>query len=57
VLIAESETGRVFEVTRTASPEIVWEYWNRLSDRDGKGRIGIVTWAERVTPDAVPFLH
>lgn len=57
VLIAESGTGRVFEVTRTASPEIVWEYWNRLSDQDGKGRIGIVTWAERVTPDAVPFLH
>lgn len=57
VLVSESGSGRVFEVTRTAQPEIVWEYYNRLPDEDGAGRVGVVTWAQRFEPDALSFLH
>jgi hypothetical protein len=57
VLINESGTGRVFEVTGGPQPEIVWEYYNRLSDLDGQGRIGIVTWSSRVRPDDLTFLN
>jgi hypothetical protein len=57
VLINESGTGRVFEVTGGPQPEIVWEYYNRLSDLDGQGRIGVVTWSSRFRPDDLTFLN
>lgn len=57
VLVTGSGSGRVFEVARTAQPSIVWEYCNRLPERDGEGRIGVVTLAERVARDMLDFLN
>ena len=56
VLVAETMRGRVFEVARE-DRRIVWEYRNVLERTgDGGARVGIVTHAERVPPEALGFL-
>ena len=57
VLITASNSGRVLEVTRDEEPEIVWEYYNRISDADGDMRVGLITLALRVSVEAVGFLN
>ena len=57
VLVAEAMRGRVFEVARE-DRRIVWEYRNILEGaaEGGRVRVGIVTHAERVPPEALGFL-
>jgi hypothetical protein len=57
VLVAESMRGRVFEVARE-DRRVVWEYRNILEGaaEGGRVRVGIVTHAERVPPEALGFL-
>jgi hypothetical protein len=43
ILVTDSEGGRVFEITRKG--KIVWEYLNALEE---KGKVGLVTQADRV---------
>ena len=57
VLITESQEGRVLEVTRDAKREIVWEYYNSISPKDGERRVGLVTLALRIRPEEVSFLN
>jgi hypothetical protein len=56
VLITDSQNGRVLEVTRHEHPEVVWEYYNRISPIDGEGRVGLITLALRFGAKAVSFL-
>src|SRR3954447_14981936 len=48
ILVAETQAGRVFEVSR-ASGRVVWEWVNGIGD----GLVGWVTQAERVAADRV----
>jgi Arylsulfotransferase (ASST) len=57
VLITEAQSGRVLEVTREESPEIVWEYHNAMAPIDGEGRVGLITLAQRFEPEAMEFLN
>ena len=57
VLVTDSQSGRVFEVTRGDSPEIVWEYYNRLPPRDGEARVGLITLALRLGTEAATFIN
>lgn len=57
VLITDAQHGRVLEVTREQTPEIVWEYYNRLPPVDGQGRVGLVTMALRLGAEAARFLN
>ena len=57
VLIAESLSGRVIEITHEPRPRIVWEYFNTAGEIDGKPAVGMVTHAERFRPDQLPFLQ
>jgi hypothetical protein len=54
VLITESNTGRIFEVTRQG--KIAWEY--RTTDRPGKNHemVGVICGAVRHAPDELTFL-
>jgi hypothetical protein len=54
LLITETEAGRAFEVTRDG--RIVWEYVNRLRDRQRGDLLGRVTGATRVPPDYTAWL-
>ena len=57
VLVADSHSGRVFEVTRETPPRLVWEYFNLLPERkDGKAQVGIVLHAARYARAELPFL-
>ncbi len=56
VLITDSQSGRVLEVTRDERPKIVWEYYNRISPIEGEGRVGLITLALRFGSEAVSFL-
>lgn len=47
-LITESDGGRLLEVT--AGGRIVWEYINPVRDSEGRDRIPIVNWAQRIDP-------
>ncbi len=47
VLITESNSGRLFEVTRAG--EIVWEYINPVRGKEGRF-IPVVSWAQRIDP-------
>lgn len=56
VLIAESQRGRVLEVTK--DNRVVWEYVNGVSERvDGSPAVGIVTTAERIAREKLDFLE
>jgi Arylsulfotransferase (ASST) len=57
VLITEPQEGRVLEVTRDATLEIVWEYYNRIPPKDGERRVGLVTLALRIRPEEASFLN
>ena len=57
VLIAESEGGRILEVTHEPEPRIVWEYVNSLGEIDGVRKVGIVTHATRYRPEELGFLR
>jgi hypothetical protein len=52
VLVVEAQRGRIFEITRTPSAKIVWEYVNLARE----GLVGLVSGAERVPPDQLTFL-
>jgi hypothetical protein len=54
VLVTESVGGRAFEVTREG--RIVWEYVNAIGEIEGRPRVGLVTHAERIPPEALDFL-
>jgi Arylsulfotransferase (ASST) len=47
-LITESSGGRILEVTREG--DIVWQFVNPVRGGEGKGRIPIVCWAQRLDP-------
>jgi len=54
-LITESQRGRLLEVTRER--EIVWEYYNPdRAEYQNKPLRGMMTQAQRIPQDAVPFL-
>jgi hypothetical protein len=55
VLITESTGGRILEVSR--DKEIVWEYVNKLDNREGESVVGAVIEAQRYSPDDVAFLN
>jgi hypothetical protein len=57
VLVSSGWEGRLFEVTGDPNPRIVWEYVNLLSVADGKGRVGFVSDAVRVSPQQLDFLN
>jgi hypothetical protein len=52
VLIADSEMGRVFEVTHDKEKRIVWEYVNKVKD----GYVGVITQADRRPREWYTFL-
>ena len=55
-LITESQSGRLLEVTR--EHKIVWEYYNPdRAEYEGKTLRGMMTQAQRIPADAVPFLN
>lgn len=54
VLIAESDRGRLFEVTREG--EIVWEYINPVRGGEREELIPVVSGVSRYTADQLPFL-
>ena len=55
-LITESQGGRLLEVTR--EHKIVWEYYNPdRAEYEGKTLRGMMTQAQRIPADAVPFLN
>ena len=56
ILITESFGGRVLEVTREERPRIVWEYVNRIGERDGQAIGGVVGEARRFAPGTLTFL-
>lgn len=56
VLVGDSLEGRVFEVTRDPEPKLVWEYFNLFEQNNTRARVGIVTHAERFSPDSLTFL-
>lgn len=51
-LITESSRGRLLEITRQGS--IVWEYVHPVRGGEDEDLIPVVTWAERIPPDALP---
>lgn len=53
-LIVESETGRVFEVTRDR--RIVWEYVNPIRGGEREQYIPVITGAQRLPREALPFV-
>jgi hypothetical protein len=57
VLIAESEGGRLLEVTHEPRPRVVWDYVNALGEIDGVRKVGIVTHAARYRPEELGFLN
>lgn len=57
VLITDSQSGRLLEVTGGEPPEIVWEYYNGISPIDGEHRVGLITLARRLEPEAANFLN
>ena len=57
VLVTDSQSGRVFEVTRGRRPEIVWEYYNRVPPIDGEPRVGLITLALRIGAEAASFVN
>jgi hypothetical protein len=55
-LITESQGGRLLEVTR--EQKIVWEYYNPdRAEYEGKHLRAMMTQAQRIPTDAVPFLN
>jgi hypothetical protein len=54
LLVTEATGGRAFEVTREG--RIVWEYVNRLYERAGGARVGLITHAERFPSETLPFV-
>jgi hypothetical protein len=55
-LITESQSGRLLEVTR--EHKIVWEYYNPdRAEYEGKTLRAMMTQAQRIPADAVPFLN
>jgi outer membrane protein assembly factor BamB len=50
-LITESDGGRLLEVTPTG--EIVWEYVNPVRGGDADEFIPIVSWGQRIDPEAL----
>lgn len=56
VLTFDTQGGRVFEVTHSERPEIVWEYHNVLQTDDGAPRVGLITHASRHPREALTFL-
>ena len=51
ILITESNPGRIFEITRAG--EIVWEYINPVRAGEGDRMVPVVSWAQRIDPDAL----
>lgn len=56
VLVAETNAGRAFEVTRDPEPRLVWEYYNTLDELDGSGDLGIITHVNRYPVESLTFL-
>src|SRR5690606_8445260 len=54
VLIAESDRGRIFEVTRRG--EIVWEFINPVRGGENKELVPIVCGVARYSFDELPFV-
>lgn len=50
-LITESDGGRLLEVSPQG--EIVWEYVNPVRGGDGDSRIPVVSWGQRIAPEAL----
>lgn len=55
VLIAESDRGRILEVSREG--EIVWEYINPVRGGNRQELVPVVSGISRYTADQVPFLR
>ncbi|MCB1882611.1 MAG: hypothetical protein KDG89_01240 [Geminicoccaceae bacterium] len=57
VLFDEPMGGRVFEVTREAKPQVVWEWRNGIGDIDGELKMGFVGDVLRYPREDLPFLN
>lgn len=57
ILVTDSESGRLFEVTREPEPRIAWEYYNRLTGPDDQDKLGLITLGQRLAPEALTFIE
>lgn len=51
VLVTESESGRIFEVTHDDAKTIVWEFINRINDT----QVGVISQANRISKNDIHF--
>jgi hypothetical protein len=57
ILIAETDGGRVLEVTRDQASKVVWEYYNPVQSSEGEKKVGWISLALRFKPEDLIFVR